>query len=156
MNDLEFIFHPGVQAIFEHFNMLHHIRIAFYSPAGVELRVDRIRPNCAYCRLLRGRLGYENQCLRLDQVRRNKARQLPHGLLTYQCHGGMTEAIMPVRVNGQLLGFAMIGQFRIRKAVPQGILRKVKNAGARRRLEAAFESALAVYGRDHAACIGIV
>lgn len=136
--ELEFVFHPQVQAIFDHFCALQGIRIAFYSPAGVELRVGQARPNCGYCHLLRRSLGYENMCLALDHEKRSQADRVDRGLIVYQCHGGMTEAIMPVRVSGRLLGFVMIGQFRTRTTVPAAVRRKAKARRLAGRLTRAF------------------
>lgn len=137
--ELEFIFRPAVQAIFDHFCVLHGIRIAFYAPDGAELRVGRARSNCRYCRLLRGKLGYEELCRRLDRRKRQEAERSERGLIAYECHGGMTEAIMPVRISGRLLGFVMIGQFRSRRALPVVVLRRSRS----RRMAGSVSSAFA-------------
>ena len=121
--DLEFVFHPKLQSIFDNFCALLGIRIAFFSPAGDALRVGEGRPICAYCSLLRRELGMETRCRALDAAGRAKAAQ-SGSLTVYPCHGGMLEAIMPVCVSGRLLGFAMIGQFRQRTRPPAEILAK--------------------------------
>lgn len=119
--DLEFVFHPRLQSLFDNFCALLGIRIAFFSPDGEALRVGQGRPLCAYCALLRRKLGMENRCRDLDTAGRAKAASI--GTLTvYPCHGGMLEAVMPVSVSGRLLGFAMIGQFRQRTRPPAEIL----------------------------------
>ncbi len=127
--ELEFIVDPQVQRIFDHFCALHGIRIAFYSPSGDELRVGQSRPNCHYCRLLRQDLGYEQNCRQLDQSKRELAGHLERGAIVYQCHGGMTEAIMPLSSSGRLLGFVMIGQFRTRSSPPAEVLRRSRQKG---------------------------
>lgn len=131
LSALEFNFHPQLQAIFDHVCALHHIRIAFYAPSGEELRVGQARPNCRYCRLLRRQLGYEQACLQLDARQRQQAQTMDEALV-YECHGGMTEAILPLRVDSRLLGFVMIGQFRMRIAPPTAILRKARAKGVGR------------------------
>lgn len=138
--ELEFVFHPQVEAIFDHFCALHDIRIAFYSTSGDELRVGEARVNCRYCRLLRRTLGYEDVCLRLDRDKRQEAERQSRGLVVYECHGGMTEAIIPVRVSGRLIGFVMIGQFRARASAPASVLGKALNRRIRTEIVAAFES----------------
>jgi len=138
-DELELVFHPQVQAIFDHFCALHDIRIAFYSPAGVELRVGKSRPNCGYCRLLRNQLGYEDLCLRLDRKKRQEAERCEDGMIVYECHGGMTEALMPVRAGGRLLGFVMIGQFRTQSCPPAAMVRKAGSRVLKDRVRKAYE-----------------
>ncbi|MDD5351314.1 MAG: PocR ligand-binding domain-containing protein [Chthoniobacteraceae bacterium] len=134
--DLEFVFRPETQAIFDQFCALLGIRIAFYSPSGEELRVGQGRAMCAYCGLLRRELGLEGRCRALDAASREKAAR--SGSLTeYSCHGGMVEAMMPVCVSGRLLGFAMIGQFRQREKPPARLLAQA-DAKLRQRLERAY------------------
>jgi AraC-like DNA-binding protein len=137
---MEFVFSPQVQAIFDHFCALHGIRIAFHTPSGEELRVGQSRPLCGYCRRLRRSLGYADTGLRLDRVRRREA-AARGGLVAYECHGGMLEAIMPVRAEGRLLGFVMIGQFRVRQAPPPPVLGRARRAGMSAAARRAFEAA---------------
>lgn len=137
---MEFVFSPEVQAIFDHFGALHGIRIAFHTPAGEELRVGQSRPLCAYCRRLRRSLGYAETCLRLDRARRREA-AARGGLVAYECHGGMLEAILPVRAAGRLLGFVMIGQFRVRAAPPAEVLERARRAGMAAATRRAYEAA---------------
>ncbi len=136
--DLELIFRPEVQPILDHFCALSDIRIAFYSPDGAELRVGESRANCRYCQVLRSCLGYENVCQSLDSARREEAQKLTDDLLVYECHGGMTEATVPVRICERLLGFVMIGQFRTRRTLPQDITAVARAAGREQELQGLF------------------
>jgi AraC-like DNA-binding protein len=138
---MEFVFSPEVQAIFDHFCALHGIRIAFHTTLGEELRVGQSRPLCAYCRILRRSLGYTDTCLRLDRARRREAAAPGGGLVAYECHGGMLEAIMPVRAAGRLLGFVMIGQFRSRKSPPPAVLDRARRGGVAAAVRRAFDAA---------------
>ncbi|MGQ9651277.1 MAG: PocR ligand-binding domain-containing protein [Phycisphaerae bacterium] len=135
---LEFVFHPQVAAIFDHFCDLHDIRLGFYTAGGRELRVGEARPNCRYCHLLQTHLGYRETCIRLDLQRQQEAKNLQAGVLSYQCHGGMIDAVMPVRLSGRLIGFVMIGQFRTAISPPPSVLRRAKVARAVGRLVDAF------------------
>lgn len=124
-HNIKFVFRGDVSRIFDSFTSLLDIRIAFFSPSGREIRVGRGRPICSYCRLLRGKLGYEQTCLALDEKRRREAAQKGH-LICYTCHGGMTEAVMPVAAETGLIGFVMIGQFRQRGSLPRSLAAKWK------------------------------
>lgn len=138
---IEFVFHPQVAAIFDHFCDLHNIRLGFYTAGGSELRVGEARSNCRYCHLLQTRLGYRETCIRLDRQRQEEARKLQTGLLSYCCHGGMIDAVMPVRLSGRLIGFVMIGQFRTATSPPASVLHKAKAGRVVGRLLDAFAEA---------------
>ena len=126
-HSLEFVFQPEIQAIMDHFCGLLGVRIAFFSPDGEELRVGKDRSMCAYCRVVRDRLGYDFVCRTLDAgVRQDVGKT--GALKSYVCHGGMVEAVMPVVVCGRPIGFIMIGQFRQRGVPPAAILRKAPPA----------------------------
>jgi len=138
---LQFVFQPDVQEIFDHFCALFGIRIAFFSPAGDEMQVGQGRGICRFCGLLRDLLNYRSVCLALDRRKRAEARAACD-LIAYECHGGMTEAIMPVLAGGKVIGYVMIGQFRSgrSRSVPAAVMRKWRRTGLRRELQAAFES----------------
>ena len=125
---MELVFRPGVQVIFDHMAALHGLRIAFFSPDGTELRVGQSRGNCGYCELLRDSLGLGGACRALDERRRLQA-ATSRSVVAYDCHGGMTEAILAVRVAGRLLGFVMIGQFRSRRTPPAALLAQARKTG---------------------------
>ena len=108
---LKYIFRKEVMDIFQYFTSLFGIRIAFFSADGEELQVGLDKPICKYCQLLREKLNFENACLSTDKEKRNLVAQKKE-LMSYQCHGGMIEAIMPVYYSDELMGFIMIGQFR--------------------------------------------
>ena len=135
-HSLEFIFHPEVQAILDHFCGLLGVRIAFFTPAGKETQVGKNQSICAYCRILRSKLGYDEMCSTLDASVRQKAAK-SGALQSYTCHGGMVEAVMPLVVSGRLIGFIMIGQFRQRAIPPANIQRKAP-AALRSKLTRAF------------------
>jgi AraC-like DNA-binding protein len=149
------LFAPEAQALFDHFCGLLDIRIAFYDTEGVELLSGEARrTSCTYCRDLREKLGLEKLCLELDRKMRLEAakkREMVH----YECHGGMTEAIQPVFDSTGLLGYVMIGQFRLRETVPEGICAWA----ARRRLEneigAAFQQAPYIDSRQLPHVLGL-
>ena len=116
-HDLSFLFHEDVQRIFNNFTALFQIRIGFYSPAGEELKVGQDRGICSYCRMVRLCKGGSDACQEEDRKARLKALERG-GLLVYECHGGMTEAVKPLLSGEKLLGFAMIGQVRMQEEPP--------------------------------------
>ena len=111
---VRFIFQKDVEEIFEVFTNLFDIRIAFFSNNGEEVNVGKNKPLCRYCHLLREKLNLEETCLNLDRKMREHALE-KRKTISYQCHGGMTEAITPIFFDDELVGFVMIGQFRTSK-----------------------------------------
>jgi len=119
---IRFIFQKNVENIFNVFTELFDIRIAFFSNSGEELNVGKDRMLCRYCKLLREELEFEEKCLKLDQEMRLKAERQKQTVV-YQCHGGMTEAVTPIMLENELIGYVMIGQFRTsEKPLPMPVL----------------------------------
>jgi len=134
---IQFVFRGEVQSIFDHFTALFGIRIAFFSPGGRELRVGLGSPVCRYCRLLREELGLLDVCRKLDRRRRAEAAARGE-TVAYRCHGGMTEAVVPVLATGETIGFVMIGQFRTSDRPPAAMLRRWRRRRRDRQLSDAF------------------
>lgn len=112
---------PEVRDLFDAFSRCFDIRIGYFTPEGRELAVGCGRECSGYCSFLRGRLGFLDTCLALDARKRDTARETGK-LVSYTCHGGMVESILPVYHGNILHGFIMIGQFRSREEPPAAIL----------------------------------
>ncbi len=135
---MKYIFRKEVQDILDIFTDLFDIRIAFFSIEGKELKVGKRKGLCQYCSLLRQRLDYESICLNLDEKMRSKA-LIDKKMIRYQCHGGMTEAIIPIHIEDNLIGYLMIGQFRIsREPLGTSIRKQWAEKIGTDELEAAF------------------
>jgi AraC-like DNA-binding protein/ligand-binding sensor protein len=136
---LKYIFQKEVLEIFDLFTDLFDIRIAFFTSQGEELKVGKSKPLCRFCQLLRKHLNYEQVCLTLDKKMRDQAVQQKK-LIHYKCHGGMTEAIYPIFMEEQLIGFVMIGQFRTaNEKLNRSIRKKWKEQVGTDDLEEAFK-----------------
>jgi AraC-like DNA-binding protein/ligand-binding sensor protein len=138
---VKFIFQQDAQRIFRYFTRTFGIRIVFFSSDGQEINVGDNRPPCRYCSLLRNTLGFEYKCHQTDRKKQLLA-AANRRLVTYQCHAKMTEAIMPVYAAEKLIGFIMIGQFRIsRKFEPPKWLKTSQNHVMLKQLAAAYREA---------------
>ncbi len=100
--------------ILDHFSALTHVRFAFFSLDGKEIRVGQTHKQVSrFCHILRNEFGFETVCLKLDARKRQES--LKSGdVLAYECHAGLNEAIMPVIYLNHFIGFIMIGQYRTR------------------------------------------
>jgi AraC-like DNA-binding protein len=133
----KFIFQKDVQEIFNYFTRFLGIRIVFFSYDGQELAAGDERPKCMYCRLLREKLGFESVCRKLDREKQLLAEK-EGTLVTYQCHGGMVEAVLPIYNVNKLIGYVMIGQFRNKNKMPTNIKKNWQNKFKNDELEKAF------------------
>jgi AraC-like DNA-binding protein len=105
-----------VSEIFDLYTELHDIRISLFSPEGKLIYPDAIgRPNCEHCTMLRKELGLDSKCRDLDR-KMMQAALARREMVTYTCHAGMMEAVAPLFVENELVGFVMPGQFRSRAA----------------------------------------
>jgi AraC-like DNA-binding protein len=101
-----------VSEIFDLYTELHDIRVSLFSPEGRLIYPDVVgRPNCRHCTMLRETLGMDTKCRDLDHKMMQAALEQQE-MVTYTCHAGMREAVAPLIVENELVGFVMLGQFR--------------------------------------------
>ena len=112
LESLHHIISQKVAEIFDRYTDLHDIRISLFSPGGRLLYPDAVgRPNCSHCSMLRETLGMDGLCRKLDRKMMEVAFEREE-MITYTCHAGMREATAPLIVDGELVGYVMLGQFR--------------------------------------------
>ena len=112
-----------VQSLLDNFASLLDIRVTFYSADGRMLRRGRQMSNTDYCRLIQAEPHNLRRCVELDADKQKEAMR-KRGIIDYQCHAGLREAIAPVHIHDQLAGYLMIGQFRISNSPPACILER--------------------------------
>jgi len=130
---LSFLLSPEVSKLFNHFTGLFDVRIAYYTPDGRELAVGLDRSWCDYCHLLREELGDDALCAQADRSGRERAVKT-RGLVSYQCHGGLLEAVKPLYTNDEPIGFIMIGQVRTGDPLPPATAARWASKHADKRL----------------------
>jgi AraC-like DNA-binding protein len=130
----------GLSKLLDDFNYCFGIRILFFSPKGRILRVGSNLPDSPFCSVIRTTCGGEERCLAQDRRMRTEAAERRE-ILAYSCYAGLRECVYPIFGRGaHLLGFAMIGQYRLRKTVPSDFFAKRKSASEnRKRLEEYFQ-----------------
>jgi ligand-binding sensor protein len=114
------IFDEAVQRIFDSFAACFGVRIAFFSPDIEELKVGLNERNSRFCTLLQQPLRLQDRCRRDDRIHAAEAAQ-SRRLISYVCHAGLAEAVMPVYVDTQLTGYVIIGQMRTTKLLPKAL-----------------------------------
>ena len=85
-------------------------------------------PLCNYCKLVREKLQYDHRCIRLDHEMclHSTNSLIP---LVYPCHAGLVDVAFPIKLNEEVVGYAMIGQFRTRNTIPPAILQDWEQNG---------------------------
>ena len=116
----ELILADDLQRLLDSFATAMQVRIVLYGRNGQLLRQGRDDGNCRFCRLVQ-ECFTTRPCLALDRQWQEVARQAGSCQL-YVCHAGLYEAIMPVRVGPDLLGYVVFGQLRGTTALPDTLL----------------------------------
>jgi len=109
--DWDYLLQPEAAQLLDRFTALFGVRLGFFSPDGQGIFIGRDRRSCAYCRRLRRRPEMDRRCRAQDRRMFAAVRQRGRPI-RYTCHGGLTEAVLPLEVAGRRIGFIMVGQFR--------------------------------------------
>lgn len=101
-----------VQRYLDYYIECFDIRIALFDSSGRSLRAGKQRDNCEFCCKFRGREKYDRLCLSLDSTMRKRVLTTQKTEF-YRCHAGLWEAVRAIKVEGILMGYAMVGQIKI-------------------------------------------
>ena len=135
---LEIILSDKVQALLDDFASLLDVRVTFFSIDGRRVRRGKEMPNCRYCDTIQRELCGLSRCHAMDSDKQQEATTLRRAI-SYRCHAGLQEALAPVFVRDQLVGFLMIGQFRTDEEFPAEISGTVTDPELRTKLKRAFD-----------------
>ena len=98
-----------IRRLMASFYRLTRVRMSFFTEQREEI-IDYPSGQCAFCRRLRQDPEMNRRCQCCDQ-RAFDATDRMEGVNIYDCHAGLTEAIVAFRHNGRPTGYLMIGQF---------------------------------------------
>ena len=122
---LDIILHDEIQNIFDNFAAGFGITILFYSLDGKILRRKRGRVNSKFCELIQDKVFDKDRCFSMDESKcRECASQKK--IISYLCHAGIEEAVAPIFIEAQLVGYAMIGQYRSSRSLPAKVLKTAR------------------------------
>lgn len=135
----EIILKDDVQEVLDSFALCFGIRILFYSPDMEIVRFgDNRLSDSRYCQLVMDRLYGAHRCQSLDEEQLKEAAK-SRAMVSYTCHAGLLEAIMPVYAEDNLLGYVMMGQVRTQRALPAHVADAWPDNREKNNLRAAFE-----------------
>ena len=143
---LEIILSDKVQNLLDDFASLLDVRVTFYSVDGERVRRGKEMPNCRFCELVQREFGGLKRCQAMDLDKQQEA-MTRRQTISYRCHAGLHEAIAPVYVREQLVGYLMIGQFRTGEEFPEELGGAVADPVLLEKLKRAFDD-LPVFRRE--------
>ena len=123
--EINFVFQKEACALLDSFTNLLGIRICFLTLEGHEILVGKRKDFCSFCSLIRHRMDLESRCLDCDRKNWKIADRTGKPLI-YKCYAGMMDGCMPVSVEGRVVGYMMMGQFRTGDKCAPGVNRQWK------------------------------
>ncbi|WP_181592500.1 PocR ligand-binding domain-containing protein [Paenibacillus sp. YN15] len=97
-----------VRELLRNFYTLTGIRTAIFDHSFHELAAYPTRLS-TYCHIIRSDPRAEAACIRCDQEACSKVKN-ERRLYTYECHAGLTETVVPIQADNQIIGYLMFGQ----------------------------------------------
>jgi ligand-binding sensor protein/predicted DNA-binding transcriptional regulator AlpA len=127
MKEIDVFLEEKVKNLMASFSCCFKVHITIFS-GDMRKKLVQGPPLCGYCELVREKLRYEHRCIQLDREMcfRSTDSFIP---LVYPCHAGLVDAAFPIKLNEEVAGYAMIGQFRTKNTVPAAILQNWKKNG---------------------------
>jgi ligand-binding sensor protein len=128
MKAIDVFLEEKVKKLITSFSCCFNVCISIFS-ADVEKNLTMgFYPLCNYCKLVREKLRYAHRCIGMDHEMCLRSANSPTPLV-YPCHAGLVDAAFPIKLNEEVAGYAMIGQFRTQNTIPPAILRSWKENG---------------------------
>ena len=125
---LKVFFDPSVKELIDSIALSFNVRITFFSVTRDEYLVGYHLQDSDFCSMIQTKLGIRYRCLALDTRMCAKCKRLGEKI-TYRCHAGLSEVIVPVYIEKQLMAFACLGQFRMSDDIPREMTEMWKEAG---------------------------
>jgi AraC-like DNA-binding protein/ligand-binding sensor protein len=125
---LGLFFDPEVQRLIDSFAYCFRVKITIFSSGMEELIVGLENPGSSYCRLVQNGLHIRYRCARQDKLMCERCGHRRR-LTVYRCHAGLSEAVLPMAVEGNPIGYAMLGQFRTVARMPEEMGAEWRKAG---------------------------
>ncbi|MDR0472291.1 MAG: PocR ligand-binding domain-containing protein [Treponema sp.] len=61
------------------------------------------------------------RCCRQDKLMCERCERQDE-IIVYHCYGGFSEVVVPIKIEGKLVGYGMLGQFRTGQGLPEVII----------------------------------
>ena len=109
--------------ILKHITRVMGLRMSLLDLSFREIApLDRLLP-CEFCRIIQNDLNLYDSCVQNDRTYCRRAME-DQSVVHYHCHAGLREAVFPLFIENECIGFFLIGQFRTGEELPHDILFK--------------------------------
>jgi AraC-like DNA-binding protein len=119
--NLSIFLRDEVQNLIDAFASCFAVKVTFFSLTMAELSVGLQSPGSRFCRLVQNELRLLYRCHAMDREMCNRA-IVQDRMFRYRCHAGLTEVIIPIKVEGKTIGTMMVGQIRESMVLPADIV----------------------------------
>jgi AraC-like DNA-binding protein/ligand-binding sensor protein len=112
---LDVFYDEEVQRLIDSFAKCFRVRFTIFTPDGEDMILGFPYGSSPFCRTVREKLHLLPAC-RSQNILMCQRCEKEKEPIVYCCHAGLHEAVMPItmgRDNQTLIGYAMIGQFRV-------------------------------------------
>jgi AraC-like DNA-binding protein len=125
---LGIFFNEKVQKLIDSFAYCFNVRITLFSSTMEVLFLGLHNEGCNYCQMIQRQLRSRYHCCQQDRMMCTRCER-NHKPLVYQCYAGLVESVIPINLEGRVIGYAMLGQFRNRNTIPNEISRAWRKIG---------------------------
>jgi len=125
---LGLFFDEEVQRLIDSFAYCFKVKITIFSARMEEMVVGLQNPGSAFCQLIQKKLRYRYRCCRQDKLMCERCEQKDE-VIIYNCYGGLSEIVVPIKIEEKLVGYGMLGQFRTSRNIPDVIIQDWVKAG---------------------------
>ena len=125
---LGLFFDEEVQRLINSFAYCFKVKITIFSARMEELIVGLQNPGSGFCQLIQKKLRMRYICCRQDKLMCERCEQKDE-IIVYDCYAGLSEIVVPIKIEGKLIGYGLLGQFRTDNKLPEEIIRDWSKAG---------------------------
>ena len=137
---LGLFFDEEVQRLIDSFAYCFKVKITIFSARMEEMIVGLQNPGSAFCQLIQRKLLFRYRCCRQDKLMCQRCEQKDE-IIVYHCYAGLSEIVVPIKIEGKLVGYGLLGQFKTGNKLSKEIISAWDKAGfAPEELREAYEA----------------
>lgn len=125
------IFREKADSLFDDLAFSLDVKMTFFSSRMEPVNRGRYNRVSPYCGFIQDRMGLKESCREQDRINCLRARREGRSFLC-RCHGGLYEGVVPVAVDGTVLGYGFMGQVRLDEKPPENLMEKIVLSGEER------------------------
>jgi len=125
---LGLFFDEEVQRLIDSFAYCFKVKITIFSARMEEMIVGLQNPGSAFCQTIQRKLRFRYRCCRQDKLMCGRCEQKDEPIV-YNCYAGNSEIVVPIKIEGNLIGYGLLGQFKTGGKLPEEIIRAWLKAG---------------------------